>query len=49
VSKRIAEILSYSSHFKQTVGAESRRFATEGSKDKSRRHGNKTLLSEPEV
>jgi hypothetical protein len=27
-STRIAEILSYSSHFKQTVGAESRRFAT---------------------
>jgi hypothetical protein len=48
-STRIAEILSYSSHFKQTVGAESRRFATGKQRQKQKhlprtnteKHGNK--------
>ena len=35
VSMRIAEILIYSSHFKQMVGQESRRLATEGGKEEA--------------
>ncbi len=35
VSIRIAEAFIYSSHFKQTVGQEGRRLATEGEKEEA--------------
>ena len=35
VSMRIVELLIYSSHFKQTVGQEGRRLATEGGKEEA--------------